>query len=188
MKTQSSALYILRLTLTLFLITAVVAGLLAGVNSITKPLIAQRQADKLQSAIAAVLPGATVEETLTEVPDETGMVKTVYTTDLGYAIEVAPAGFNGAVTMMVGVDAAGAVTGLSIVSHTETPGLGASAAAQNAKGNAFREQFLGATEALAVTKDGGTVDALTGATITSRAVTSGVNAALACAAALSQQG
>lgn len=188
MKTQSSPLYILRLTVTLFLITAVVAALLAGVNSITKPLIQQRQADKLQKAIAAVLPDAAVEKTLTEFPDETGTVKTVYVTDLGCAIEVAPAGFNGAITMMVGVDHSGAVTGLSIVSHTETPGLGASAAAQNAKGESFRGQFLGADGALAVTKDGGTVDALTGATITSRAVTSGVNAALACAAALAAQG
>ena len=61
---------------------------------------------------------------------------------------------------------------------------GANAAADNVAGRSFREQFLGAGDQLAVTKDGGSIDALTGATMTSRAVTQGVNAALACAAAL----
>ena len=61
---------------------------------------------------------------------------------------------------------------------------GANAAADNAAGRSFREQFLGATGTLSVTKDGGAIDALTGATMTSRAVTQGVNAALACAEAL----
>jgi electron transport complex protein RnfG len=86
--------------------------------------------------------------------------------------------------MAVGVDGAGQVTGVQIISHTETSGLGANAAANSAAGQSFRDQFLGATGQLAVTQDGGTIDALTGATMTSRAVTQGVNAALACAAAL----
>ena len=71
----------------------------------------------------------------------------------------------------------GTVTGISVLSHAETPGLGAIAGAAGEKGDAFRSQFAGLTSA-AVTKDGGSVNALTGATVTSRAICSGVNAAL----------
>ena len=79
--------------------------------------------------------------------------------------------------MMVGI-AQGKVTGISIISHTETPGLGAVAGADNAKGDQFRDQFVGLSGELAVSMDGGTIDSITSATITSRAVTEGVNAAL----------
>ena len=73
---------------------------------------------------------------------------------------------------------------MSIISHSETPNLGAVAASSNSKGQAFRDQFIGLSGTLAVSKDGGSVDAITSATITSRAVTSGVNAALECAGKL----
>ena len=57
--------------------------------------------------------------------------------------------------------------------------MGAEAAADNAKGNAFREQYVGlSSEEILLSKDGGTLDALTGATISSRAVTQGVQAAV----------
>ena len=99
-------------------------------------------------------------------------------------MEVTPSGFNGTVTMMVGVDNAGKVLGISVVNHTETAGLGAEAASQGAAGTAFRSQFTGMSGSVSVTKDGGQVDALTGATITSRAVCTGVNAALNAVAKL----
>ena len=89
-----------------------------------------------------------------------------------------------AIDMMVGIDLSGTVTGISVISHTEPPGLGAVAAAQNAKGEAFRGQFVGKSGSVAVSKDGGELDAITGATITSRAICVGVNAALACVAGL----
>jgi electron transport complex protein RnfG len=82
--------------------------------------------------------------------------------------------------MMVGVHNEGKVLGISVVSHTETAGLGAVAAESTSKGEAFRGQFAGQSGSVAVTKDGGQIDAITGATITSRAVVVGVNAALAC--------
>ena len=84
--------------------------------------------------------------------------------------------------MMVGVDNDGKVLGISIINQSETAGLGAVAAADTSAGEAFRDQFAGMSGSVSVTKDGGAVDALTGATITSRAVCSGVNAALACVA------
>ena len=83
--------------------------------------------------------------------------------------------------MMVGVDKSGNVLGIDVISHTETAGLGAVADAETPAGIAFREQFVVTSGSVSVTKDGGAMDAITGATITSRAICAGVNAALECA-------
>ena len=181
MKQQSTFAYVLKLSLTLLLITGITAAALAGVNTITAPKIAAINAQKTQDAIEAVLPGG--GEKLEEFPDEGGVVTAVYASDTGYAVEVAPVGFNGEIVMMVGV-VDGKVSKISIISQAETPSLGAESASGNAKGQAFRAQFSGLSGEVAVKKDGGTVDALTSATVTSRAIAKGVNAALACAAAL----
>jgi len=183
MKTENTVLYVLRIALTLFLITAVVAGALAGVNSITKPIIDAQNAAKVQEAIEAVLPGG-FDEQLTDFNNQGGLVSRVYKGANGYALEVLPSGFDNTITMMVGIDNEGKVLGISIVSHTETAGLGAVAAATTSAGEAFRGQFEGQSGSVAVTKDGGAIDAITGATITSRAVCAGVNAALNCVAEL----
>ena len=177
MKTRSTAVYILRLALSLLLITSVVAAALASVNHITAPIIRAANEARTQESINAVLPGGGQSIPFT---DDTGLVKCVYASDAGYAVQVTPSGFDGEIDMMVGIDPAGKVTAISIISHTETAGLGAVAAADSAAGQRFRDQFSGLTGILAVTKDGGTVDALTGATVTSRAVTEGINAALRC--------
>lgn len=173
MKKESTVLYILRLTVTLLLICGAVAAVLAGVNAITKDKIAAIQEQKTQDAIAVVLPGAAGVEEL-PLSGDTGIVTAVYAADSGYAVKVEPNGFDGAVTMMVGI-ADGQVTGISVISHTETPGLGAVAAANNAKGEAFRGQFVGQSGTLVVDEH---VEAMSGATITSKAVVAGVNAAL----------
>ena len=183
MKTESMVQFVLRLALTLLIITSVVAVCLAGVNAITAPAIDALNAQKTQEAIEAVLPGGYDSE-ITDYTDETGLVSKVYAGANGYAFEVTPGGFDNTITMMVGVGTDGSVLGISIVSHTETAGLGAVAAASTSAGEAFRGQFVGTSGSVAVTKDGGSLDAITGATITSRAVCTGVNAALACAANL----
>ena len=167
----------------LLLITAIVALALACVNKVTAPIIAQLNEQKTQQAIAAVLPGGYDEE-VTGYADATGLVSKVYKGANGYALEVKPSGFDNTITMMVGVDFDGKILGISVVSHTETAGLGAVAAADTPKGVAFREQFVGTSGSVAVSKDGGTMDAITGATITSRAICVGVNAALDCVAGL----
>ena len=181
MKTESTVMYVLRLALTLLLITAVVAAALAGVNSITAPAIEALTAQKTQEAIETVLPGG--GDVMDNFP-ETALVSKVYASDTGYAVEVTPGGFDNTITMMVGVDKAGNVLGISIISHTETAGLGAVAAAGTPAGESFRGQFVGTSGSVAVTKDGGAMDAITGATITSRAICVGVNAALSCVAGL----
>lgn len=178
MKQESNMMYILRLTATLLIICAVVAALLAGVNSFTAPMITALKEAKTQQAIEAVLPGGGQP---IEFTDETGLVTNVYASDAGYAIQVAPMGFGGAIDMMVGVDKDGNVLGISIISQTETPSLGSVAAESSAKGEAFRGQFVGMSGMLAVDKDGGEVDSISSATITSRAIVTGINAALDCA-------
>ena len=183
MKTQSVFAYVMRITLTLLLIASVVAAALALINQVTEPIIEQKTMEKTQNAIAVVLPGGYNEE-ITDFADDTGLVSKVYKGANGYAMEVTPAGFDNTITMMVGVDFEGKVLGISIISHTESAGLGAVAAGSNSAGVAFRDQFIGLSGSVSVSKDGGTVDAITNATITSRAVCDGVNAALACAAKL----
>ena len=180
MKTESTAKYVMRLAVTLLLITGIVAAVLAGVNSVTAPAIAKLTAEKTQKAIETVLPGG-YETEITDYADATGLVSKVYAGTNGYAFEVTPSGFDNTITMMVGVDHEGNVLGISIVSHTETAGLGAVAAATTSAGEAFRGQFVGMSGSVSVSKDGGQIDAITGATITSRAVCAGVSAALACA-------
>lgn len=98
--------------------------------------------------------------------------------DAGYVVQVAPSGFGGVLDVMVGVNTDGTCSGVSIISHSETSGLGANATKED-----FRSQFEGKSN-VAVTKDGGDIAALTGATITSRAVCDGVNAAIAAAASV----
>ena len=180
---ESMVMYVLRLAGTLFLIAAVVAVALAGVNSVTAPAIAELNAQKTQEAISAVLPGGFDSE-ITDFTDASGIVSKIYQGANGYAVEVGPGGFDNTITMMVGIDNEGKVLGISVVSHTETAGLGAVAAAGTPKGEAFRNQFVGASGSVSVTKDGGTMDAITGATITSRAICVGVNAALDAVAGL----
>ena len=177
MKKENTALYILRLAVTLLLITAIMAGTLALVNKITAPRIAELKAEKTQKAIEAVLPGGGQP---LEVPQGAKLVSALYGSDTGYAVEVTPVGFDNTITMMVGISKDGQVLGISVISHTETAGLGAVAAANTSAGEAFRAQFVGMSGSVAVSKDGGEVDAITGATITSRAICQGINAALDC--------
>ena len=192
MKNESTAKYIIRLTATLLAICAVVALALAGVNAVTKDKIAANKAAKTTAALQQVVP---FQGEVAEVPfvDETGMVSKVYSVTMdtrnsdnmvlravGYAVEVVPSGFGGTITMMVGVSVDGRVTGISIISHTETPGLGAVAAANTDKGAAFRDQFAGLVSGITIGSGENQIDSISGATISSQAIVDGVNAALDC--------
>ena len=105
-------------------------------------------------------------------------VDTVYQAgDTGYVVQVSPAtSFGGGLTIMVGVDANNACTGISVVATAETSGLGS-----NASRPSFADQFIGKTGVVQVTKDGGDINAITGATITSRGVCEAVTSAIAVA-------
>ena len=177
MKKETTAMYILRLAVTLLAICAVVALALAGVNAITKDKIAAVKAEKTAKAISAVLENGETAKPVA-VPVTAQYVTKAYQNENGYAVEVAPNGFGGAITMMVGVDLEGKVTGISIISHAETPGLGAVASQNTDKGTAFREQFVGLVSVITIGDGENQIDALSGATISSQAIVDGVNAAL----------
>ena len=181
MKKESTVLYVLRLALTLLVITAVVAALLAGVNAVTAPVIAAANEAKTQQAVSQVLPGGGQPVDFTGA-DETGLVTEVYKGEGGYAVKVAPGGFGGAIEMMVGVSKDGNVLGISIIKHAETPSLGAVAADKGSNGQSFRDSFIGLSGEVKVSKEGGEADTISGATITSKAVADGVNIALNWAA------
>ena len=162
--------YILRLTLTLLLITGVTAALLGLVNELTEDKIDTLTREKAEKAMQEVLPAEQYEA----LPVEADGITAAYRAgDAGYVLRVSTNGFGGAIDMMVGVDTSGTVTGISIISHSETASLGANCTRED-----FRSQFVGASGAVAVTKDGGQIEALTGATVTSRAVSDGVSLAL----------
>ena len=173
-------------------ITLVVALALGAVNAVTAGPIAEQNAQKIKDSLGNVMPGAESEQidvpegttVTTETKNATSVtILSAYKmtkdgADAGYCVEVGPTGFGGAVDTMVGIDSDGKVTGISVISaSSETPGLGARSTEPE-----FQAQFAGqvGTE-VAVAKDGGSIDALTGATITSRAVCAGINAALQCA-------
>lgn len=163
--------YILRLTLTLLLITAVVAGLLAFVNELTAGRIEELTRQKAEQAMREVLPAQDYTPLDAALPQ--GVTEAYRAGDAGYVVRVAPNGFGGAIDLMVGVRADGTVNGVAVIAHSETASLGA-----NCTREEFRAQYAGGAGPFAVGQDGGTIEALTGATVTSRAVTDGVNAAL----------
>ncbi len=98
-------------------------------------------------------------------------------------MEVLPTGFNGALDVIVGVDSEGAVTGISVVSHAETAGIGTEVAKDkpNKNGVGVLSQFVGRTggsdNMFTVNSGSNQVDAISGATVTTKAITRGVNAA-----------
>ena len=96
---------------------------------------------------------------------------------VGYAVESTVVGFGGPLSLMVGVTPDGVVFNTSVLSHSETPGLGAKCNT-DAKFMAQWEGFNPREKILSVKKDGGDVDAITASTITSRAYTLAVENAL----------
>ena len=161
-------------------LSAAVTGVLLGLtNYVTAPFIAANNEKTTQEAMAAVLPANSYDEV--EYTGGDAMVQAVYKAgDAGYVVEVKPAtSFSGNLTIMVGVDNTGACSGISITSTGETSGLGSNASKPD-----FQAQFVGKTGEVKVTKDGGDIDALTGATITSRGVCEAVTSAIAAAASM----
>lgn len=173
----------LRLALVLFLISAATALLLGLVDYITRDRIAAQKAEKTNAALAEVMPeGESFDEAKSEVSAKE--ITHIYVAQsggerVGYVFETVVSGSQGNIDMVVGVGLDGAVTGVAIVEMSETSNLGSKAADEE-----WRAQFTGVSTEQAVSKDGGEIDALTGATVTSRAVTNGVNIALAAFAEL----
>lgn len=162
---------ILKLTLILFLVSAIVAGVLGVVNEVTKDRIAEQNRIKTEKAYAAVLPASGYEELELDTSAYTNIDSVSKAAGgEGYVVQTTFSGAQGNITMVVGVSPDYKCTGISIISHSETSGLGANAASTSDIGVNWRAQFVGQDKNMAITKAGGTIDALTGATITSRSV------------------
>jgi electron transport complex protein RnfG len=182
-KKPSLTANIVKLGVILFAVTAVVALVLGLVNNLTSGRIELLQEEKTKAAMQAVLPADNY--TKVAYAGDNKAVNSIYQAGTaGWVVEVTETGSQGSVVMMVGVSTDLSCTGISITSSSETAGLGAVASQQSDKGEAFRSQFVGTSGTVTVKKDGGTIDALSGATITSRAVCAGVTAALSVCADL----
>ncbi len=165
--------YYLKVTLSLLLICTVVAGLLAVVNSLTVDVIAANAEKERKQAVSDIFPVMTdMEDTKGEWLDGVNAVYAVYAGEawLGYAVDLDSRGFGGDINMIVGLGVDGTVCGVRVISHAETPGLGSRATLAD-----YLDNFIGVGERLTIKQD---VDAISGATISSKAVVAGINLAL----------
>lgn len=177
-----------KLGLNLLIISAVAALLLALTNSVTASTIAQRNEQANAEARKLVLESAQDFEEVKDVKTDNSKgveVSEIYEAKdasgntVGYTLKVLPSGYGGTIELMVGIDSAkGQVSGINVVSNSETAGLGAKSTDPE-----FSDQYKGKPlEELSVLKNGTPGDteikAISGATITSTAVTNGVDAAI----------
>lgn len=177
-----------KLGLNLLIISAVAALLLALTNSVTASTIAQRNEQANAEARKLVLESAQDFEQVKDAKTDNSKgveVSEIYEAKdasgntVGYTLKVLPSGYGGTIELMVGIDSAkGQVSGINVVSNSETAGLGAKSTDPE-----FSDQYKGKPlKELSVLKNGTPGDteikAISGATITSTAVTNGVDAAI----------
>ncbi len=171
-KPSGTAGFIVSVALPLLVICAVTAALMALVNGLTIDRINENKNAATREAINRIYPAFDSLESVAEAPDlpVTEVFRLIKDGDtLGYCASVEPKGFNGAIEMMVGMSPKGVITGVEIISHSETPGVGA---------RADDPQYLDGYDGLSgKISFGDGIDALSGATISSKAILSGVNAA-----------
>ncbi len=177
---------IVKLTVVLFCVCAVTACVLGIINALTYQRIDQMVHQKEYEAYAAVLPSGSG---YTSVEFEKAAFPTVDSVNQsndgnGYVVTSTFSGAQGSITMACGVGSDLKCTGISIIEHSETSGLGAVAASSSEAGVAFREQFIGQDSSIALSKAGGAIDALAGATITSTAVTNATATSITCVESL----
>ncbi len=165
---------IIVITVKLLVIGVITAVLLALVNELTKDKIADNIKKEKSSAISELFTGGiNITPYLGDMPEDSGVddISIIRENDayIGYVAEVAPNGFGGAITLMVGIDKDGNVVGVKVISHSETAGLGS-----RISDAAYLDGYKGANGSTV-----GGVDLISGATISSTAVREGVKTALA---------
>ncbi|NBG88960.1 RnfABCDGE type electron transport complex subunit G [Isachenkonia alkalipeptolytica] len=164
---------IIKLGLILLVITSVAGLILGGVNSMTADIIEERAIEESMEAIEAFFPGLE-EAGIIEDGDILAydLVEEVYEVSeggnvIGYTIKTVANGYDGPIEVLTGINMDGEITGIEIISQTETPGLGDRITEED-----FKDQFEGQSSDSEVE-----VDVLSGATVSSDAVVNGVNAA-----------
>ncbi len=184
MKKLESSL--LNMIVVLTLVSVITGGLLAAVNSVTEGPIQEQKDKALADGIKAVMGAEDIKVTADDKvnssvdgKDREYIIHRVANASgepIGVAVESASQGFSGDVKILVGLDKEGTIKGYTILEHAETPGLGARAVdwfQKDQKGDIIGQQP--SKGKLTVSKDGGQIDAITAATITSRAFLKAVN-------------
>ena len=166
------------MALCLSAVCLICSAVVGGAYALTKEPIDEAAKAKTTASIARVLPAFTAEPELGSI-ELNGANYTYYNVPgTGVAIISATSGFGGILSLMVGIAEDGTIHNTTVLSHSETPGLGAKCTTDEH----FIAQFQGfdpAAKSLAVKKDGGDVDAITASTITSRAYALAVSNAVA---------
>ena len=190
--------FILKVAGTLTVISLVVAALLGVVNSITEDKIAAIDAENTRIAMSAVAPEGSefgdkmdvTDEMVTAAATQSGKILELYPVtnggaEAGYVMKISASGSQGTIVMMVGVDANKAITGISVVSHSETSGIGTKVVGNepNSAGVPVLDQFVGLSGAGSLVV-GSNITAISGATVSTKGITMGANAALAAAETL----
>lgn len=182
---------IINMVVCLTAVCLVCAAILGFTYNVTSEPIAQANAKALQEALSLVLPA---EGEISPEPQYTDLdgtqyeyyVQTVNDSTFCWAVKSTVNGFGGPLTLLVGMEENGIVHATRVLSHSETPGLGAKCQTDTKFISQF-EGFDSANRKLAVKKDGGDVDAITASTITSRAYTLAVENAAKVALKLQEE-
>lgn len=193
-----SGKFILKVAGTLTVISLVVAALLGLVDNVTADKIAEIDAANTREAMSAVVPEGSEftdkleisQEVLDAAAAQGGKITELYGVknagaDAGYVMKISASGSQGTIVMMIGVDANKAITGISVVSHSETSGIGTKVVGNepNTAGVPVLDQFQGMSGAGSLVV-GKTITAISGATVSTKGITMGANAALAAAEVL----
>jgi len=169
--------YYLQLGLILLLVCAVASGILAFVNSKTQPVVAARKILEEEQTRKELLPLASAFEMHTAAADSNFIyyvAKDSLEQTIGYAFIAARNGYSSLVKSMVALDGEYKIISMKVIDQNETPGLGT-----NAANPEFAALFSGlGFNDLLVDKDGGNIKSLTGATITTRAITNSIRDAV----------
>lgn len=186
--------FVLKVAGTLTVISLITAALLGLVDGVTRDKIAEIEAEKTRIAMSAVAPAGSEFTDKQEIPAEVaaaaaaqgGKVLELYGVKAGGCVmKISASGSQGSIVMMVGVDANKAITGISVVSHSETSGIGTKVVGNelNDAGVPVLDQFIGlsGSGSLVVKKN---ITPITTATVSTKGITMGANAALAAAEAL----
>ncbi len=149
----------------LSLVVLISVSLLLWINSFTSAVVAAQTEAKIKSVLESIFPDLTSFQ-------ESGDIIIVYEGDniAGYTFVAAGKGYGGPINILVGMNADYTLRDMEVLSHIETPGLGGKITEEP-----FTGQFAGlAADEIALSRDGGKIDAITGATISSRAVTEAI--------------
>ena len=164
------------MVIVLTIITVIAASCLGAMNNLTAEPIAASKKAKQEAAIKAVLPEFTSLEEDNVNDQKIFRAYNANSELVGIAIETAELGFGGNITTIVGIDANGSIVDYSLLQHAETPGLGS----KLVDWFKVKSDIRGADAnkmPLNVSKDGGEYDAITAATISSRAFLNSINKA-----------